>query len=158
MRFAVYSVTDGCVLRIIEAPYSYIDIQCSEGESFFLNFPEGATHIINNEAVFIAPVEIEPLPIPPPTEAEIIASLTAAVQARLDSEARTHNYDGILSLCSYATSLDPVFHAEGQAGVEWRDACWRMAYVIMAEVKTGTRPVPTSEELIAMLPEMVWPG
>ena len=96
--------------------------------------------------------------LPPPTEAEIIASLTAAVQAKLDSEARTHNYDGILSLCSYATSLDPVFKDEGQAGVDWRDACWRTAYTVMADVKNGLRAVPTSTELIAELPQMIWPN
>lgn len=90
-------------------------------------------------------------------EKEIVVALTASVQVILDSTARQRNYDGILSLCSYATSLDPVFKAEGQAGVEWRDACWRMAYTVMDEVKAGMRDVPTAEELVALLPEMVWP-
>lgn len=94
---------------------------------------------------------------PPQTEAEIIASLTAAVQEHLDSTAQQRNYDGILSLCSYATSLDPVFHAEGQACVEWRDACWRTSYQMMADVKAGLRPIPTTVELVAELPTMVWP-
>ncbi|MBV5336780.1 MAG: hypothetical protein J0653_01915 [Deltaproteobacteria bacterium] len=131
-----------------------MSIQCQYGEEFYLNCPPEATHIINNEPVTIIP---EPVIPPPPTEAEIIASLTQAVQARLDSEARTHNYDGILSLCSYVTSLDPVFKAEGQAGVEWRDACWRTAYQVMADVKAGMRGVPTSEELVAELTTMEWP-
>lgn len=150
MKSTIYNLENGEILRTVVSPEDHISIQCGDGEEFYLNCPPEATHIINNE-----PITIIPEPIPP-TEAEIITSLTQAVQSRLDSEARTHNYDGILSLCSYATSLDPIFKAEGQAGVEWRDAVWRTSNQIMAEVKAGTRPVPTSEELLAELPGMVW--
>lgn len=97
--------------------------------------------------------------IPPPyvpTEQDIINSLTWAVQAHLDTTAREKNYDGILSACTYATSTVPQFAAEGQACVEWRDAVWMTCYTVMAEVKAGTRPVPTSDELIAMLPAGPW--
>ena len=151
MTFAIYEIITGKITRLVTTTPDGVGMQCQDGEEFHLNCPPEATHIINNE-----PVTIIPEPIPP-TEAEIIASLTAAVQAKLDSEARTHNYDGILSLCSYATSIDPVFKAEGQAGVEWRDAMWRKACQVMEEVKAGTRPVPTSEELLAELPGMTWP-
>lgn len=148
---AIYSLLDYKISRFVYAPLSEVALQCQEDEELYLNCPPEATHIINNEPVTIIP---EPVPL---TETEIIAYLTRAIQAKLDFEARTHNYDGILSLCSYATSLDPVFKAEGQAGVEWRDACWRISYQVMAEVKAGTRPMPTSEELLAELPGMVWP-
>jgi len=156
MKYCIYNKQTGeIILKRHTDPFDEMIIRnrfCSESRELFISDVEvNATHIINN-----VPVTITPEPIPP-TEAEIIASLTKAVQGHLDSTARTRNYDGILSLCSYATSLDPVFHAEGQAGVEWRDAVWRMAYVIMAEVKAGTRPVPTPGELIDALPEMLWP-
>lgn len=103
------------------------------------------------------PVTIAPPPPPQPTEAEIIAALSEAVQKHLDATARTHNYDGILSLCSYATSTDPVFSAEGQAGVVWRDECWRTCYQVMGAVKAGARATPTVDELLALLPAMTWP-
>ena len=94
---------------------------------------------------------------PPPTHEQIIAQYTGAVQQHLDVFARTRNYDGILSLCTYATSLNPKFAAEGQAGVEWRDAVWVKCYAVLAEVEAGLREQPTVEQLIAELPVFVWP-
>jgi hypothetical protein len=87
-----------------------------------------------------------------------VADYTAAIQAMLDAEARTRNYDGILSLCSYAASTNPPFAAEGDAGLDWRDAVWSESYRLMALVQTGQMPQPTIPELLAMLPEMVWPA
>lgn len=84
-------------------------------------------------------------------------ALTAAVQRRLDQTAQARGYDGILSLCSYATSADAAFAAEGRAGVAFRDAAWRHCYQVLAEVEAGERPIPTEAELLAELPPMAWP-
>lgn len=98
-------------------------------------------------------------PNPPasqPSEQQIIADLVNAVQGHLDAVARTRYYDGILSLCTYVTSTDSTFSNEGQAGVEWRDACWRTCYQVLADCKAGLRTPPTPEELLAELPTINW--
>ena len=89
-----------------------------------------------------------------PTQAEVIAGYTQQVQNYLDTTAQTRGYDGILSLCSYATSSNATFAKEGQAGVIWRDAVWTKCYEILAEVQAGTREAPT--DIISELPVMNW--
>jgi len=84
--------------------------------------------------------------------------LTDAMQSHLDRTAQERGYDGILSLCSYATSTNARFGPEGQAGVTFRDAVWAYGYQIIAEVQAGTRPVPSTAELVVALPSIVWPS
>lgn len=113
------------------------------------------------------------VPIVPPTQAEIFAQaqaeLTNTIQQHLDSVAQTRNYDGIHSLCTYATDPDPVFAAEGQAGVVLRSGCWRKGYEIMGavvagtwrvrtpeEIEAGFFPIPTAAELLAEMPLIGW--
>lgn len=95
---------------------------------------------------------------PAPSVEQVVRLLSSAVQAHLDTTAKERGYDGILSLCSYATSSVAKFAAEGQAGVEWRDAVWADATQTFDQVLAGTIPAPTAEELIAALPPMVWPN
>lgn len=91
-----------------------------------------------------------------PTE-HIIAAVQFAVQQRLDDFARTRNYDGILSACTYATSTTPQFAAEGQYAVQARDATWAACYQVMSDVQAGRRPLPSIEQVLADLPALEWP-
>ncbi len=103
-------------------------------------------------------VSQEPEPVvEPPTPERILASFTAAIQRHLDAFAQTRNYDGILSAATYATSTVPKFAAEGQYAVEARDATWARAYEILAQVESGSRPMPSIEEVVAELPSLTWP-
>lgn len=87
-----------------------------------------------------------------------VAQYTAAIQSMLDAKAQERHYDSILSACTYVTSTNATFHAEGQACVQWRDAVWAESYELMAQVQAGTLAQPTIPALLAMLPAMVWPA
>lgn len=91
-----------------------------------------------------------------PTSTEIQAELTKAVQAYMDNTVKARGYDGILSACSYVDTGIEKFDAEGAACRAWRSSVWDKCYSMLAEVKVGTREVPTEEELLAELPTLNW--
>lgn len=92
----------------------------------------------------------------PPDVRVMVKAFVDAVQKHLDTVAMERNYDGILSLCTYATSTVPKFKTEGQAGVEWRDACWAHCYQVLYDVQSAARVAPTVDELLEELPAMTW--
>lgn len=98
---------------------------------------------------------------PPPVKSpeELQTEIVNATQQRLDGFARTRNYDGILSLCTYATSTVPKFQIEGQYGVDARDSTWAKLYEILDEVQAGIRPTPSGyADIEPELPVLQWPN
>jgi hypothetical protein len=90
---------------------------------------------------------------------QVQQEVVTATQKRLDDFAKTRFYDGILSLCTYATSTVPKFQAEGQYGVNARDATWATLYGILDEVLQGTRPMPSGyDDIAGELPVLTWPS
>lgn len=88
----------------------------------------------------------------------ITEQVVAATQKRLDDFARTRNYDGILSACTYATSAVPKFAAEGQYCATARDATWAALYAFMGQVQSGECAMPSSfEDVAPELPALEWP-
>ncbi|MHB1227682.1 MAG: hypothetical protein ACYC0O_09180 [Desulfurivibrionaceae bacterium] len=131
-------------------PADAVEITKEEHAALLQGQSEGK-HIVGDTEGY--PVLVDPAPQP-----LSIDDYQRAVQDALDNKARERNYDGILSLCTYVTSTNPGFAAEGQAGVAWRDAAWTKCYEVLTEVAVGTRLQPTVEELLAELPAMVWPA
>lgn len=91
----------------------------------------------------------------PPTHEEIQKTLTDAVQAHMDTKVKERGYDNIHTARLYA--LGTEFREEGIACVVWCDVVWRTCNNILNEVTAGQREIPTVQELIAELPELVWP-
>lgn len=93
-----------------------------------------------------------------PTPEEIKAAKVSLVQAHMDAAARALNYDSISNAITYAEEpAVPRFQAEGQALRAWRSLVWATCYEIVADIEAGVRDVPSDEELIAELPELVLP-
>ena len=97
------------------------------------------------------------IPPPPPDPRFIKKVFAQAVKDHLNAVVDSREYFDIDSACSYALSYNPTWKAEGEACVQWRDACWAKCYQILDQVSQGIIPQPTPEGLVAMLPVMVWP-
>ncbi len=82
--------------------------------------------------------------------------VTLQVQGTLDAFARTGGYDNIISAASYAASTVPKFAAEAARAILMRDMLWAACYVIMEDVKAGTRTLPSVEGIMAELPVPTW--
>ena len=97
--------------------------------------------------------------LPQPTIEEqqefIQKQLTDAVQRVLDNKAQELNYDNCLSVCSYIDTGVQKFDDEGKAFRAWRSQVWAKGYEILAQVQAGERDIPSEEELLAELPQLV---
>jgi len=90
---------------------------------------------------------------------QIQKEIVDSTQQRLDTFAKTRNYDSILSACTYATSTVLKFQAEGQYCVDARDSTWSKLYQILEEVKQGIRPAPSGfADIEPDLPVLTWPN
>ncbi len=97
-------------------------------------------------------VELAPVVVRPLTQADY----TAALEGMYDARARERQYDNRLT-CALRAGYAGPFQAEGTAFAIWMDTCNATAYGLMAQVLAGEIPMPTIAELLAMMPELVWP-
>jgi hypothetical protein len=100
--------------------------------------------------------EVVEIPVHVPTVEELQQYFEDAIEAYMDSVVQTRNYKNIHTAASYVNSTNEKFAREGAACNKWRDDVWDKCYAVLAEVKAGTRPIPTLEEVIAELPVLVW--
>lgn len=95
--------------------------------------------------------------LPISTDNQIIDTLSCCLQQMLDDTAHSRYYDNIFTAVSYAGDIDPIFNAEGTAFKNWRSNCWKKAYEIMTDVKLGNRLIPTVEQFMAEMPQLIFP-
>lgn len=88
----------------------------------------------------------------------LVQNLTAQTQRRLDAFAQTRKYDNMLTLCTYATSSNAAFAAEGQYGVHARDITWAKLFEILAEIEAATRQVTSWTDIEGEMPLLAWPA
>lgn len=98
-----------------------------------------------------APIE------PPKSEKEIQEELERGVEAWMNSVVAECDYDSIdTCIARYTDSPNLKYAQEAKAVKDWNTAVWDRCWELLAEVKAGTRPIPTLEEVIAELPVLVW--
>ena len=125
------------------ARYTKIAVSCNE---------EGGV-TIKDKGDYYEVVEIQEYV---PTEVEMKQQLKQVVQSYMDVKVQERDYDDIVSACSYSSSTDHIFAAEGVTCVKWRDAVWRKYFDVLADVDAGIRKFPTAEEMIEELPVLEW--
>lgn len=154
-------------MTIPQPPYIYAtqaEAEAASNALYLAQNPAGTTELLYGWVInaagqyqLAAPdSSVVTAPVAPAT-APTVSDYTIAVQALLDSKACERNYDGILSACTYATSANAKFAAEGKACIAWRDACWSYCYQALADVQAGKRAAPTIPDLLAELPALAWP-
>lgn len=90
---------------------------------------------------------------------QLKSEVIVSTQNRLDSFAQSRGYDGILSLCTYATSSVVKFQAEGAYGVQARDDTWATLNQILYDAENQLRPIPMDySEIEPELPILTWPN
>jgi hypothetical protein len=94
---------------------------------------------------------------PDPAPTDPATAFAAAIQAHIDAAAKARGYADGVAVVSYKFSTVAAWAAEAAAFVEWRDAVWVHAYQQLAAVQTGTREMPTVEQIIGELPAIRWP-
>lgn len=89
-------------------------------------------------------------------QAALVKQYTDRLERHYDEAAQSRKYDNRLT-CALRAGYAGPFQAEGQTFAVWMDTCNALGYQVMAEVAAGMRPLPTEDELIALLPPLVWP-
>jgi len=140
-----------------DLPSDCIDISEEDWRQLFEAQAQGAWIIHNG--IGLPHAEFPPPPTLEQQTNALKAEIVVEVQNRLDTFARTREYDSMLSACTYANSSVAKFKLEGQYCVDARDATWSRLYAILAEVQAGTRPMPSGfADIESALPVLAWPG
>ena len=79
------------------------------------------------------------------------------VKLHVSSVAVDKGYDSPETLQSYVNSTNPLWRAEANAFVAWRDGVWAYVYEQIALWENEERTIDTADELVVELDDIVWP-
>lgn len=80
----------------------------------------------------------------------------AAMVALFDRVAATRQYDSRVT-CAMRASYAGPYQAEGAAFGEWMDRCYATGYALQAQAARGEMDPASIDQLLANMPEMIWP-
>ena len=83
------------------------------------------------------------------------AQTEAAVETRIEAQARALGYSSAAQLASYAASTVPEWAAEARTFVAWRDAVWLEVHTQQNAPAPGAA-LPSIDAVLAALP--AWPN
>ena len=79
-------------------------------------------------------------------------AIETAIQVLLDTTAKANgNWDSMLSARA-AAALPGPFQTQALSLSQWWSDTWAFCYTVLGEVKNGTRPIPSMDELMSELP------
>jgi hypothetical protein len=131
----IYDVTDASSLEIPDnddTPSGYTDLVPDAGQEW-------------DDGEWITPA---------PTEAKPVID---AVSSHIGSVAASKNYDTPETLQSYSNSTNPLWRAEANAFIAWRDTVWAYVYDQIALWENEERTITTADELVGELDDIAWP-
>lgn len=93
-----------------------------------------------------------------PSDPVTLDHYKAAFDAHLDAVAQERQYDNRLSIPTYVGSSNPVWAAEAQAYIDWRDLALGYMFQKLAAVEGGEIEAPSVSDFIAGIEPIVWPA
>jgi phosphoglycolate phosphatase-like HAD superfamily hydrolase len=154
-----FSLSTGCFypshLNYASLPIDLIDVSDADYAQA-VSRPVGATlNVIDGRLVIVNPPEMTAKQLADIEAQAKKAAIDLAIQQHLDKSARAMGYDDIKSAVTYADEpAVPLFQQQGRAFRAWRSLVWAAAAEIEAAVKSGSRPFPEVEEVLAELPAL----
>jgi len=148
MRYAFFG-SNGRVVSAIndvtasELPAGAIELTAEQFDDRFNLFLDG-------DELLVVPFSIE-------RDDEIVAAMIRSMEFHMDAVAQSDGWDNRWTCVARAGYSNP-WQAKAVAFGGWMDACWEHAIQVQADVLAGNRAAPTEAELIAELPQMVWPS
>ena len=80
-----------------------------------------------------------------------------AIEDLMDEKAQERRYKNADRLMVYTSSTNNRWKDEAAVFIQWRDKMFAYCYQVLSDVAAGKRIVPTVQELLNELPEIVWP-